>query len=235
MRMSVATLMWPLMLCGALVTLAGITPVAMAGLATTPLALNDGFGPAGGQWRGSVSVAATLVGDDVGADLEWAAFAPGKFQLYLNAEHPGAVDPSAGTEVIYAYEIVDISAADPGIDLVTVGVDATDIRGSIAPTWVGLTGGLAPSNDDDQTTSMMWEFLDPSLGLLDKSPILVFSSPMSPEFDFINISSGVASQFPPPLVASISDRIFQNEVPEPAVVSLVAIAIGLVFGVRRRL
>ena len=68
---------------------------AVAGpLSTTNLALNDGFGPDAGRWHGTVSIAGAAFGDTVVAEVDWAAFAPGKFQLYLNSQAIAQVDPS---------------------------------------------------------------------------------------------------------------------------------------------
>jgi hypothetical protein len=74
-------------------------------LATTTRALNDGFGPDSGRWHGSVSLSGTAPfgSNAVTADVEWAAFAPGKFALYLADEGLAGPDPSDGTDVIYAY------------------------------------------------------------------------------------------------------------------------------------
>jgi len=204
-------------------------------LATTNLALNDGLGPDAGRWRGSVAIDVNPVpifGDEIEAVVDWAAFAPGKFQLYLNANHPGAVDPSAPGEVVYAYEVVSVAAADPGISVLTVGVDAADARGTIsAPASVALTGGEVPSGGADQGTSMAWFF-----SLLDageKSRILVFSSLFAPQLDQLMVMSGLASEIPSPLVASISDRLFTNEIPEPASLMLLVFGAGVVLAGRR--
>jgi hypothetical protein len=234
--MSAATLTWRVILLAAMAIMGGLAPIAQAGLLTTPLALNDGFGPDAGQWRGSAHVVAGPIGggaNELDAVVEWAAFAPGKFQLYLNGAGPGAVDPGAPGEVVYAYEVVSVAKAKPGIDLVTVGVDAADARGSVSPTTVGLTGGPAATDDADQTTSMLWEYLGPSLAAGGKSPIMVFSSPFAPQLDALNVSSGVATTLVSPLVASIGDRIFQNDVPEPATISLLGLA-AVAFVPRRR-
>lgn len=209
-----------LMALAAIVFFNYLLPLAHAGMATSDLALFDGFGPDGGRWRGTSAINAgpiPLFGDQVDAVVEWAAFAPGKFQLYLNANHPGAVDPSAAGEVVYAYEVVSVATAAPGISTLTIGVDPADARGSVGPTFVPLTGGQAPSGSNDQTTSMAW-FFGPGAGVLsagEKTPILVFSSVFAPELDTLQLNSGLASPNPSPLVASISDRLFTHEIPEP--------------------
>jgi hypothetical protein len=241
MRFSAATIssaakkLWPLVALSLFACFSCIVSPAFAGLATTGFALNDGFGPDAGRWRGSVAIdvdPVPIFGDEVEAVVEWAAFFPGKFQDFLDAEHPGAVDPSAAGEITYAYQVVSVAKASPGISTMTVGVDhpagapPVDPRGTVSPTFVALTGGEAPSSNSDQGTSMLWSW-GPGAALLDAgetSPILVFTSPFAPELDTMQLSSGVASPNPSPLVASIGDRIVDHEVPEPA--ALVLLTLG---------
>lgn len=236
MRISAAAAKWPLVLVGVVGISSCFTSAAVAGmLATTNLALNDGLGPDAGRWRGSAAIDVDPVpvfGDEIEAVVDWAAFAPGKFQLYLNANHPGAVDPSAPGEVVYAYEVFSVAAASPGISVLTVGVDAADARGTIsAPTSVALTGGEVPSGGGDQGTSMAWNFSSITAG--EKSRILVFSSIFAPQLDQLMVMSGLASEIPSPLVASISDRLFTNEIPEPASLVLLAFGAGVMLAGRR--
>ncbi|MEX0613318.1 MAG: hypothetical protein WD738_06120 [Pirellulales bacterium] len=245
MRISTAAAKWPLVMVGVIGILICSVSVAVAGpMATTNLALFDGFGPDAGRWRGSAAIdVGPIFGSDLDTVVDWAAFAPvdggagtHKFQQYLNANHPGATIPAGSEdEVIYAYEVVTITSAVPGISTITVGVDAADARGDVGPTFVPLTGGQAPSGSSDQLTSMLWTYLPPPANLLtagEKSPILVFSSPFAPQLDTMQVNSGIASPNPSPLVASISDRIFENEIPEPASLALVLFC-GAIFAARR--
>jgi hypothetical protein len=237
MTASAATKTWPLIALSLFAIVNLIVPPAFAGLATTNFALLDGFGPDGGRWRGSVSIDVgpiPVLLDEVEAVVEWAAFFPGKFQQYLDAEYGAGVatDPSAPGEILYAYQVVSVTAASPGISTLTVGVDPAagpppvDPRGSVAPTFVAMTGGVAPSGSGDQGTSMLWSW-GPGAALLnagETSPILVFTSPFAPELDTMQVSSGVASPNPSPMVASIGDRIVDMEIPEPA--ALVLLTLG---------
>jgi hypothetical protein len=205
------------------------TLVQAGPLATTPFALNDGFGPDAGRWHGSVTVAAVeaFTGNTLAAEIDWAAFGPGKLQLYLNGEGIAQLDPSAPGEVIYVYQITSVNAANPGIDALTVGVDAGDGRGTVSAPSLILTGAAleqSPTSGGDQGTSMAWFFEGTELHVGDNSSLLVFTSPFAPEFDFLLVNSGLAAQFPSPLVASPSDRLFQFDVPEPS--SLVMGLIG---------
>lgn len=203
---------------------------AFAGsLATTNRALNDGFGPDAGRWHGSVSISGAAFGDTVTAEVDWAVFAPGpKFQLYLNDEGIAQSDPSAPGELIYVYQIISVTAASPGIDTLTVGVDASDIRGSIsAPSSIptGAATEKSPASGGDNTTSMAWFFNGSELQAGDTSSLLIFTSPRAPEFDFLQVNSGLAGPVVSPLVASPSDRIFQFDVPEPNSIALVLLSL----------
>lgn len=223
-----------------LIVFIGTATLAQAGpLATTNFALNDGFGPDAGRWHGSVNVAGidAFTGNTLSATIDWAAFGPNKFQLYLNSQGIAQVDPSAANEVIYVYEIVSVTAATPGIDALTVGVDAADARGSVsAPMFIpkAAAGEQSPTSGGDQGTSMAWFFENGTeLQVGENSSLLVFTSPFAPEFDFLMVNSGLAAQFPPPLVASISDRIFEFDVPEPAALALVLACAFAAIGVRK--
>lgn len=189
---------------------------AIAGpLATTNFALNDGFGPDAGRWRGAVSIAGAAFGDTVVADIDWAVFQHGDFQLYLNSQGIAQADPSVAGEVVYVYQISSVTSALPGIDTLTVGVDPGDGRGTIsAPSFVptGLPTSKPPTGGGDNTTSMAWFFDGSELLMGDSSDLLVFTSPFLPEFDFLQVNSGLAGPVVSPLVASIGDR----PVPEPS-------------------
>lgn len=208
------------------VTFLSTDPQADAGpLATTDFALNDGFGPDAGRWHGSVSIVGAAFGDTIVAEVDWAAFVrpagggTGGFQLYLDDQAIAQADPSAPGEVIYVYQISSVTNASPGVDTLTVGLDATDGRGSVvAPTFIptGAPTEKSPVAGGDNTTSMFWLFNGTELQVGDTSSLLVFTSPFAPEFDFLQVNSGLAGAAMSPLVASPSDRIFQHQVPEPS-------------------
>jgi hypothetical protein len=220
--------------------------VTLAGpLATTNLALNDGFGPDAGRWHGSVSIvvpATPIFGHTLVAEVDWAAFARpadggiGKYQLYLNGQGIAQADPSAPAEVLYAYQIVSVTAANPGVGTLTVGLDAGDGRGGVsAPTFTptGAATEVAPTGGGDNVTSMGWIFGN-DLDVGDTSPILIFTSPFAPELDFLQVSSGLASPSPSPLVASPSDRLFQFDIPEPSSLAMgLLCSLGLLLKARK--
>jgi hypothetical protein len=211
-----------------------------ASLATTPRALNDGFGPDAGRWHGSVSIMGAAFGDTLIAEVDWAAFArpldgsTGNFQLYLNDQGIAQVDPSAPGEVIYVYQITSVTMADPGIDTLTVGIDPADGRGgTLAPTSLptGAATEKSPASGGDNSTSMAWFFNGAELHAGDTSSLLVFTSPFAPEYDFIQVNSGLAGPVVSPLVPSPSNRLF---VPEPCSWALGLLACSGLFGSGRR-
>ena len=209
---------------------------SMAGpLSVTSRAFNNTFGPDAGQWHGSVSVASAAFGNTVVAEVDWAVFGPGDFQLYLDDEGIAEVDPSAPNELTYVYQIHSVTQANPGIDSVTVGVDFFDPRGSVsAPAFVptGAANEKSPTGGGDNTTSMAWFFDGTELAPGDSSSLLLFTSPNAPEYSFLTVFSGIAAQFPPPLVPS-PGRLVGNEIPEPSTL-LLALACGLPMLVNRR-
>lgn len=202
-------------------------------LSTAVNAFNNGFGPDAGAWRGTVAIAGAAFGDTLTTEVDWAVFAPGGFQAYLNSQAIAQVDPSGPNELTYVYQITSVTAASPGIDTLTVSVDPPDTRGIVlAPSFV-LTGAAnekSPASGGDNTTSMAWFFdgVEPQVG--DSSSLLVFTSPNTPEYDFIQVNSGLAGPVVSPLVASPGRLLY---VPEPASLLLVAI-LGLSVAVRRK-
>jgi hypothetical protein len=213
----------------------GLSEVTAGPLATTNFAYNNGAGPDAGRWRGTAPINGLALGDNVVAEVDWAVFSLGNFQSYLDGQGIAQVDPSNFDELIYVYQIASVTAASPGIDTLTVGIDAPDDRGSVsAPSFVptGAANAQSPSSGGDNTTSMAWFFNGTELEAGDTSDLLVFSSHNVPEFDFLNVSSGLAGPPVPPLVASPSNLLFQ--VPEPTTAALGLLAGLAVLGLRKR-
>lgn len=206
-------------------------------LATTPLAFNDGNGPDGGIWRGSVNISATsITNDEVDALVDFAVFPPGgRFQQYLNDNGFGGVDPSAPGDAVYAYQISSVTTAVPGIGSLSVGLDVSDLVSLITSVSTGAAGEVSPTADSNQGgTSAFWSFGTP-VGAGDTSAILVITSPSEPEFDTLQLASGIAGPSPSPMVPSLTDSIGQfREVPEPASLGLL-LAVGFGSLSRRRI
>jgi hypothetical protein len=225
-----------LAVCLALLVGIGLTPASAGPLAVTNFAFNNGAGPDSGIWRGSVSLVGAALGDTLVAEVDWAVFPVGGFQSYLNSQAIAQVDPSAPNEFTYVYQITSVTSANPGVDVLTVGIDAIDARGSLtAPTYV-LTGAAnekSPTSGGDNNTSMAWFFGGTELDPGDSSSLLVITSPNIPEYDFLTVASGLAAQAVPPLVASPSAILGDPNVPEPSTVVL-ALACVLPFIANRR-
>lgn len=193
----------------------GLSQANAGPLATTNIALNNGFGPDAGRWHGVISITSAAFGDIVVAEVDWAVFEYGDLQLYLNSQGIAQSDPSSPGELAYVYQISSVTDAVPGIDTLTVGVDADDGRGTVlAPSFIptGLPLSIAPTGGGDNTTSMAWFFGGSELQAGETSDLLVFTAPYYPEYDFLQINSGLAGPPVSPLVASIGE----TRVPEPA-------------------
>jgi hypothetical protein len=61
----------------------------------------------------------------------------------------------------------------------------------------------------------------------DSSSLLVFTSPFAPEFDFLQVNSGLAGPAVSPLAASPGGRLF---IPEPASVTIALACSAAVWG-----
>ena len=172
-------------------------------LSTTGHALNNGSGPDGGIWRGSENYSGTLFFDSVDADVEFAVFAPGDFQSFLDENSINFVDPAPG-EFIYAYQILNIAGGTTGVTGLSVGLDGNEALGAIAPTFIPVAAGYgtyspAPIQDPGGTgggpgvtTSSVWNPLAFTPG--EASGILFYSSPDGPELGYSTVNGGIAAQ-----------------------------------------
>jgi hypothetical protein len=225
---------------GVMVAVGCGSAVAEAGaLGTTNRAISVG-GPDGGYWRGIVPfdidpVFPGVFDDEVEGVLEWAVFAPGKFQLFLDDNAIAAFDPAPG-EVVYAYHVSAIAAAFPGVDTVTVGIDQTDVVSTL-PTQI-LTAVLGEEGASGESlqlnTSAAWDFGPSTIDAGEQSSLLLFASPNAPQLDTFQINSGLAAfngNTPTTMVGSPSDQAY---VPEPASMVLWAVGLLALSGIRRR-
>ncbi len=234
MKISPATVVRPLSVLIAVLVVGGWITAALAGpLSSTPRAIGTG-GPDAGYWRGSVDFQQAFFGNEVEATLDWAVFAPGAFQLFLDDVGVAATDPAPG-QVVYAYQLSEVVTAVPGVGSVSVGLDSTGVV-STPPTEV-LTGwaGEQPISSAylSGTTAAYWSFsaAGNNAALVDAgeiSPLLVFASPNVPQLDTFQVYSGVAgyngnSLEPLTMVGSPSDEPW---VPEPG--SFLLALVGIV-------
>jgi hypothetical protein len=213
-------------------------------LLSTPHAYNDGLGPGpDGVWKGTVEYDRVFGTNNVDSTVEFAVFGPGKFQFFLN-DNWGVppVDPAPG-DVIYAYQIINVNSAVPGIQLMSVGLDSIDDPHIVSPpsyVLTGLAGEQAPGpasafND----TSMVWSFANNSGTPEDErintgqfSPILIFSSRWGPELDKLTVASGGAAN--PSILDGVPSIGNYIAVPEPLSQTLLLVGSASLLGLLRR-
>ncbi|NOY41247.1 MAG: PEP-CTERM sorting domain-containing protein [Planctomycetes bacterium] len=222
---------------GLVLTLAVAVNAAQATtLQTTTFAYNDGNGPSLGVWQGSQNYTGALFFNTLDADVEFAVFAPGNFQGFLNENGIVFADP-APSEYIYAYQIVNIAPGTSAVTNFTVGLQSDESLGISGVTFIPAatdygTYSQTPIQDPVSTgggpgvdSSSAWAHF----GLLpgEASGILFYSSPQVPELGFSAMTAGIANQF---LANSLPNP---STIPEPSALALCLVA-GLGLIVRRR-
>lgn len=136
------------------------------------------------------------------AIVEYAAYAPGTFDV------PGAVDPSGGTEYVYAYQLFNTGGAqDNTLSVLTIGVKNVNH-------WVDKSAlaGLAPSGMPLLASSIRADFVAPEIGFGQNSDLLLYTSPLAPGFRPATVANG-----------GVGDtQLVVAAVPEPATIGLLA-------------
>lgn len=186
-------------------------------LATTSQAL--------GGWQGTVNFSAVgVLGHTLNSTVEYAVFGGGAFQDFLDENGILYNEPAAG-EYVYAYQLVSISATNPGITTFTVGLNGNESLGATGVKYVPLAtnhGTYSPLPANNPTavgggpgvsTSSQWMYFG-SLTNGEASGILYYSSPHPPEMGLTVLSSTTATQ-------SLASAL-PNPVPEPASMVLLA-------------
>jgi hypothetical protein len=175
---------------------------AWAGLATDPLAYNDGVT----WWHGSTPFASS----DLNGTVEWAVYAPGVFPFAGLGYTPPA------TEMTYVYQIV-VAGPSPVSTLDVAFVDAGRPKDTIGAFPLGA-GEWAPTEMALNPTTAHWFFA--GIPATSSSYALVFASPNKPEpyiGSLVNEGLGaIANPLPSPSTIPF---------PEPSTVTLTIVGL----------
>ncbi|MDP6380363.1 MAG: PEP-CTERM sorting domain-containing protein [Phycisphaerae bacterium] len=176
-------------------------------------------------WQGTKSFFAFDAGLHaiLSVDVEYAVYGPGDY---------GGIDPSGGTEYVYAYQIFNDLAGNVPVTLLSVGINPDANPTIIGQDSTAGTPGGTPLTfaafSGTPPTSAIWYFtsnpIDPPTEL---SQVLLVTSIHAPEWHMSTISSGGVSdmqELPSP----------DPYAPEPATIGLIAIGVTVVMGARRR-
>ncbi len=210
-----------------------IVGLALAGilfltLATAVMAGPLPTDPAGmAAWQGSKVISSAKIT----ATVEYSVYAPGQFDMSTALGFP--TDPSLDSDYVYAYEVFSSSVPFKDLTIAT-------ISGSVPLAYAGTNhvdnvfapnGGTAPNSEifnvatlPDRIINAKWTFstaLDASTGF---SNILYFTSPYGPTFNTASISGGGTN---------LASSTLPSPVPEPATVTLAAIAAACLLAARR--
>jgi MYXO-CTERM domain-containing protein len=180
-------------------------------------------------FKGNTDFTAVLGTLSMKAEVDYAVYAPGQFNLTFGA----GADPSNGLRYVYAYEIHNTGAVgnaserDPGF--FSVGFDGNENPQNIGFVNI-IAGDTSPSAAmfipvaSPPFASATWDF-NPVIPDTKWSEILIFTSAAPPEFDDASVQGGgltTMKRLPSPL-----------PVPEPGT-ALAAVGIGAAFLMRRR-
>jgi len=179
----------------------------------------DGGVPA--LWQGTKAYlqAAPVGTGSLNALVDFAVFAPTKFNL----SYPG-MDPSAGANYVYAYQVHN-GAGTASISTLSVGLSG----GNETPSGIGFVpaGGAAPSSTKFNPggapfTSAGFSYTGALLAPGATSHILIFTSPFGPELDYASLIGGISK----------SERL-PSPVPEPATIVLLGLGALALLAARR--
>jgi hypothetical protein len=156
-------------------------------------------------------------------DVEYCVYQPGSF------DDSFGLDPSGGTEYVYAYQIFNDLVPHP----TTMN---PPMQGSLShfsihlmnneeAADIGFVAGpnVDPSNSAFTQNTAGWDFVNPALNYMQVSDVLYFTSPFSPEWDDGAVGgAGLGDQQDMP-----------SPTPEPTTLMVLGIA-AVFFGARRR-
>ena len=174
-------------------------------------------------YRNSVNFDSNFMGNTVDANLHFAVYEPGQF----NVSFPGQ-DPSGDSDYVYTYQIVENMGDD--IVSLTVGLDGPDDPEPLGAIDFLPGTGLHPSDsyysqpDSEPPTSAVWEFFERLTGDNDPSAILIFTSGAPPELNQATVSVGTWA----------AKRVdIPSPTPEPASLALMAAGLAAICCRRR--
>jgi len=179
-------------------------------------------------WHGTITTSHTYNGVYLEVDLDYAVFNIG--------DYPG-LDPSGGTEAVYAYQVTNVAASTVGVTVLSVGLltgdDSGNIGSDVTAGAPGVPGGVVPDISAIGSSSALWAFgwlSGPEIAPGQHSATLLFTSPKIPMRNSATLTDG-GLPLPGGDVASPS----LVTIPEPATMSLLGIGmVGLLAKRRRR-
>ena len=187
-------------------------------LSLHPNAFNDGNGPNGGAWSGSLgyNVSGSLTGQ-----IDFAVFTASTFNSLF-----GGLGYLPGDQLVYTYQVVNTGTSFVSAQLVGISNPANTI-GTFNIGDVNAVNGTGPG-EFDGSGNADWQF-SPSLATNQSSFGLAFSSPNVPHSGLGLTLNGGLSAFTSGLPTPSATPI-----PEPTSVTIVAGLVALVAGLRSR-
>jgi hypothetical protein len=176
------------------IILAAAASVLLLGAnAYSALLVGDSNAMAG--WNGTVNYDVAVAQYTMKADVDYAVYAPGQFNLSF----PGS-DPSSGAQFVYAYRVHNTGNSTLGTELnpdyFSVGFDPGDLPQNIG--FVDLNVGQDPNpaqfiivGGGPDYTSATWKF-QPALAKQSYSEVLIYTSRNGPELENASVQGGLA-------------------------------------------
>ncbi len=208
-----------------------LTSVAAAG----PLSLETDVTTGLPGWHGTVNPLTNpgvdWNGSKILATVEYAVYAPGKFDQSVNLGNPS--DPSLDNDYVYAYEVISPTL---GLQSMTITTAANSVPYSYLSTnhidgWSAPNGGQVPSPavfiaNATTITNAKWSFVPTLTAGTGYSNILFFTSPYGPRMNSVAISGGGS-------ILNTANLPSPNPVPEPTTLTIAAIAAAFLLAAGR--